>query len=343
MIFNVGSLHTIESVSNKIYHNQLHINQCHKPNPSGYYSIMKNNKLLSYLFDKFLSTHTKERLESVILVLAIVSFLIHLLLIYFVQSGILSVGSEAALFKNPIAAIYTPFSFILIYEVYLLVFYMPKSVTTYVSKQYEIITLIVIRRLFKDFSDLELSKDWLEIKGDLQFTYDIVLAILIFFIIYLFKKNILKQSLTDKDKNLSKLNFEYFINLKRLIAVTLVPVIVIIASYSLIGWLSEIAWSDNLNLGSFVKINNIFFEEFFTILIIVDVLLLLISFFYTDSFHKVIRNSGFIISTILLRLSFSAEGLLNNILILSSIVFGLLILLVHNKYETISQKDEDAA
>lgn len=94
---------------------------------------------------------------------------------------------------------------------------MPKSVTTYVSKQYEIITLIVIRRLFKDFSDLELSKDWLEIKGDLQFTYDIVLAILIFFIIYLFKKNILKQSLTDKDKNLSKLNFEYFINLKGLL------------------------------------------------------------------------------------------------------------------------------
>jgi hypothetical protein len=301
---------------------------------------MKNTKLLSYLFNKFLSVDTKEKLERVILVLAIVSFLIHLLLIYFVNIGVLTVSTEITLFKNPIAAIYTPFSFILIYEVYLLVFYMPKSVTTYVSKQYEIITLIVIRRLFKDFSDLELTKDWLEVKGDLQFTYDILLAILIFFIIYLFKKNIQKQSLSDKDKNLTKLNMEYFINLKKLIAVTLVPVIIILAAYSLFGWLSGINWDDDLNLGSFVKINNIFFEEFFTVLIIVDVLLLLISFFYTDSFHKVIRNSGFIISTILLRLSFSAEGLLNNILILSSIVFGLLILLVHNKYETIKPSEE---
>lgn len=301
---------------------------------------MKNVKLLSYLFDKFLSVHTKEKLERVILVLAIVSFLIHLLLIYFVQIGVFSVGPEITLFKNPIAAIYTPFSFILIYEVYLLVFYMPKSVTTYVSKQYEIITLIVIRRLFKDFADLELTRDWLEVKGDLQFTYDIVLAILIFFIIYLFKNNIQKQSLIEKDKNLTKLNFEYFINLKKLIAVTLVPVTVILALYSLFGWLGGINWNDDLNLGSFVKINNIFFEEFFTVLIIVDVLLLLISFFYTDSFHKVIRNSGFIISTILLRLSFSAEGLLNNILILSSIVFGLLILLVHNKYESVNLKEE---
>lgn len=301
---------------------------------------MKNIKLLSYLFNKFLSVDTKEKLERIILVLAIVSFLIHLLLIYLVNIDLLTVSAEITLFKNPIAAIYTPFSFILIYEVYLLVFYMPKSVTTYVSKQYEIITLIVIRRLFKDFSDLELTKDWLEVKGDLQFTYDILLAILIFFIIYLFKKNIQKQSLSDKDNNLTKLNMEYFINLKKLIAVTLVPVIIILAAYSLFGWLSGINWNDDLNLGSFVKINNIFFEEFFTVLIIVDVLLLLISFFYTDSFHKVIRNSGFIISTILLRLSFSAEGLLNNILILSSIVFGLLILLVHNKYETIKPSEE---
>ena len=301
---------------------------------------MKSTKLLSYLFDKFLSVNTKEKLERVILVLAIVSFLIHLILIYLVNNGTLNVSEEITLFKNPIAAIYTPFSFILIYEVYLLVFYMPKSVTTYVSKQYEIITLIVIRRLFKDFSDLELTKNWLDIKGDLQFTYDIVLAIVIFFIIYLFKKNIYKQSLIDKDKNATKLNFEYFINLKKLIAVTLVPVIIILATYSLFGWVAGINWNDNLNLGSFVKINNIFFEEFFTILIIVDVLLLLISFFYTDSFHKVIRNSGFIISTILLRLSFSAEGLLNNILILSSIIFGLLILLIHNKYESIKISEE---
>ena len=42
--------------------------------------------------------------------------------------------------------------------------------------------------------------------------------------------------------------------------------------------------------------------------------------------------SGFIISTILIRMSFTVEGFINNILIIASIVFGLGILWVHNKF-----------
>jgi len=63
------------------------------------------------------------------------------------------------------------------------------------------------------------------------------------------------------------------------------------------------------------------------------VILLLFSFFHTDEFHKVIRNSGFIISTILIRISFSVSGIINNLLIVSAILFGLIILFIHNKFE----------
>jgi hypothetical protein len=73
------------------------------------------------------------------------------------------------LLKNPISAIYTPFSFIIIYEV-LLIYYLPKSFTTYITKRYEIITLIIIRKLFKDLSSLQLTSKLVEIKGDLKFT-----------------------------------------------------------------------------------------------------------------------------------------------------------------------------
>jgi NADH:ubiquinone oxidoreductase subunit 4 (subunit M) len=45
------------------------------------------------------------------------------------------------------------------------------------------------------------------------------------------------------------------------------------------------------------------------------------------------RNSGFIISTILLRLSFSVEGLLNTLLIITALLFGLLMLIIHNQFE----------
>lgn len=290
---------------------------------------MKKARLIDFLTRNLLSEKSKESVEKIILILAIVSFLAHLAVIFLVQSNLISIGVEEDFFKSPIAAIYTPFSFILVYEVYLLVFYLPRSITTYVSKQYEIITLIVIRRLFKDFSKLEVSENWFDIKGDLQFTYDILLAIIVFFSIYLFKKNIISQNTLDGEN----LKFDNFVNFKKGISVLLLPTLLILAFYSLAHWISEVTANNVLAYTAFLKINNIFFEEFFTILIVVDVLLLLVSFFYTDSFHKVIRNSGFIISTILIRLSFSTDGLLNNILIVSSILFGLLILIIHNKFE----------
>ena len=80
-------------------------------------------------------------------------------------------------------------------------------------------------------------------------------------------------------------------------------------------------------------VNKIFFDDFFTVLILIDVLLLLFSFFHTDKFSKVIRNSGFIISTILMKLSFGAEGLLNTIFIVVAVLFGVMILAIHNQYE----------
>ena len=301
---------------------------------------MQKQKVLTLVFDKLLSPKTKEVVERIILITAILSFIIHLSLIYLSKAGVINVGSDTELFKSPIAAIYTPFSFILIYEVYLLVFYIPKSVTTYVSKQYEIIALIVIRRLFKDLSHLEFSPNWLYIKGDRQFSYDILLSVFIFFIIYLFKKNIYRRAVNEDQLALSKKSYDAFINFKKIIAVTLVPVLIFIAFYSLINWLSSLTANGAMPGTSFTNINNIFFEDFFTILIIVDVLLLLISFFYTDSFHKVIRNSGFIISTILIRLSFSTEGLLNNILIFSSLLFGILILMIHNKFEQLEDSNQ---
>jgi hypothetical protein len=124
-----------------------------------------------------------------------------------------------------------------------------------------------------------------------------------------------------------------FIKIKKYIATALVPVLIIVAVYSFFNWSMSTIYPQTNTKVSFSNINNIFFEQFFTILIIADVVLLLFSFFHTDEFHKVIRNSGFIISTILIRLSFSVSGLLNTLLIVSATIFGLLILIIHNKFE----------
>lgn len=285
---------------------------------------------LNVLYNLMLSEKVKFKIEKIILVIGMISFIVHLSIIYLKRYGLISLFEESNFFDNPIAAIYTPFSFILVYEVYLLIFYLPRSITTYITKQYEIITLIVIRRIFKDLSNLELSSDWFVIKNDLDFTYDIVTAILLFFMIYLF--SFLRESLDGSSlkNSLDLPQIKQFIKIKKLMATALVPIFILIGLFTFSGWVTTTIPS---NISAVIKdVNSLFFDEFFSVLIIVDVLLLLVSFFYTDKFHKVIRNSGFIISTILIRMSFTVEGVLNNILIMASIVFGLGILWIHNKF-----------
>tara|TARA_B110000977_G_scaffold197501_1_gene280150 strand:- start:707 stop:1288 length:582 start_codon:yes stop_codon:yes gene_type:complete len=183
--------------------------------------------------------------------------------------------------------------------------------------------------LFKDLSGLELTSDWFDIKGDLQFTYDILASIILFYLIYLFQKQEMRKT---EPKGSAKLKIERFILRKKIIALVLVPIFFTMALITLFNWMSEISLASS-NFPEFETINNLFFDEFFTVLILVDVVLLLISFFYTDKFHKIIRNSGFIVSTILIRLSFGVSGLISTILIVLAVLFGLGIILIHNKYE----------
>ncbi|MEI6524350.1 MAG: hypothetical protein WCO37_12730 [Bacteroidota bacterium] len=294
---------------------------------------MNLSKLLENLYQKLLSKKTKERSERVILWIALVGFIIHLLMIGLIHFNIITITGPSNLLKNPIAAIYTPFSFILVYEVYLLIYYLPKSTSTYITKQYEIIALVIIRRLFKDLSDLSLSPNWFNIKNDLQFTYDLVTSVLLFYLIYLFQVQRIKVYRSFENRRNQTSSISKFINAKKWIAISLVPVLLLIAIYSFTNWSIGIFQPLKTSAISFKNINNIFFEQFFNILIIADVILLLFSFFHTDEFHKVIRNSGFIISTILIRISFSVSGIINNILIVSAIIFGLSILFIHNKFE----------
>jgi len=166
----------------------------------------------------------------------------------------------------------------------------------------------------------------------LQFTYDIIASLLLFFLIYQFFIQSKKRYNYENDE-LKNEGIARFVKFKQILATLLVPVVFFVTIYSFTNWISSsISLHTDSNI-SFKNINNIFFEQFFSILIITDVILLLFSFFHTDEFHKVFRNSGFIISTILLRISFSVTGILNTILIIAAIIFGLIILIIYNKFE----------
>lgn len=294
---------------------------------------LSTTNLLDKLFAKFLSEHAKKRIEATILVVAIVGFIVHLVLIGLVDLKLIAMSDPTSLLTNPIAAIYTPFSFILIYEVYLLIYYLPKSITVYIGKQYEIMTLVLIRRLFKDLSHLELTPNWFSVKGDLLFTYDLIATVVLFFLISVFYSiNPQKEGSIGSTPELSDTT-TLFIRMKNFIAVLLVPVFVGMATYSLLTWVHRSFFTSAPSAASAPQLDGIFFDQFFTILILADVLLLLVSFLRSDRFSTVIRNSGFVISTILIKISFGTEGLLNNILVVVAVLFGVTILAIEKRYE----------
>ena len=123
-------------------------------------------------FEKFFSSVFAPKIQNIIekfiLLLAALGFVIHLGLIFLKTQGVIFPAIYPELFNDPISAIYTPFSLILIYEIYLLLFYLPRSFTSCVSKQFEIISLIVIRKIFKDIPQMDLSSNWINSSHNLE-------------------------------------------------------------------------------------------------------------------------------------------------------------------------------
>tara|TARA_B100000530_G_C15860413_1_gene449055 strand:+ start:92 stop:955 length:864 start_codon:yes stop_codon:yes gene_type:complete len=281
----------------------------------------KINDLHAFIFSK----KNIKILESIILFLAVFGFIVHLGLIYLnLNYNIEFLKGVDNLLKNPISALYTPFSFILVYEAFLLVYYFPRSFTTSIRKEYEIISLVMIRKVFEDIPNINLESGILNAES-LPLFYNLAGILIIYYFIFLFKK--VKSKIPKKDP---KTNLNRFISYKKSLSIILLPILFFLCFSNLYDWSYSVFILQNFT----ENVNNIFFIDFFTILILVDVFILLISFRYTEEYAQVLRNTGFIISTILLRLSFSVYGLSSVLLLIGGVLFGLIILKIYQLAET---------
>ncbi|HMN90898.1 MAG TPA: hypothetical protein PKD70_01245 [Saprospiraceae bacterium] len=287
---------------------------------------MKIARWIEAAFRFFFNDRVKSVFEQVVLILAASGFLLHLGLILLNDFSIIQLYAlPGGLLGSPISAIYTPFSFILIYEVYLLVYYLPASFTTSIAKQFEIISLIKIRAIFKDISKLKLDENWFRHRSDIVFMVDIIGFLILFYLIFWFYK--LKR---DRPKPEPPRDIHEFILWKKLICSVLIIILAALSIYSFVHWVGQVQAASIAAIGEVTSINNIFYDEFFSILILVDVFLLIVSFKYTERYSQLIRNSGFIISTILIRLSFNSADFVDMGLIITGVLFGVLILRIYN-------------
>ena len=121
------------------------------------------------VFEASMGESSEEAVRKATILLAILGFFVHVGIWALYSSDRISVTGEASeLLSSPLSALYTPFSILLVYEVYQLIRTIPDSFSSSVGKQYEIATLLVVRDILKRLSEVESSDGW-EVSSDVGF------------------------------------------------------------------------------------------------------------------------------------------------------------------------------
>jgi hypothetical protein len=294
--------------------------------------VISLRKSLARVFDNLVGSPKKEFVEKWVVVIAATGFLGHLLLV-----GLMRIfpGTQQTLFQgldqSLLHAVYTPFSIILFYEVIVLVFSLAESHTVEVAKQYQIVSLIVVRRVFKDIGSFGSFDNWLsETEAIKTVLIDMGGAVLMFVLVttFVFLHKVIPKVPIQRDLN-------GFIEFKKAIAVLLLGVLSGLALLNLAVWLRLIPASV-LGLPDLLKNADLFFFPlFFEFMIFTDVLILILSLAYYDRYEYVFRNAGFIISTVLLRLSFSIQKPLDIGVGLIAMAYGTAVLAVFGWFSSV--------
>lgn len=292
---------------------------------------------LARVFDMLDSPPVRGWLEQAVVVAAATGFLVHLAVI-----GVARFFPDLpqtvfeGLDKSPFHAVYTPFSVILFYEVLLLVFALAASHTGEIATQYQIISLIVVRRVFKDIGGFSELENWLaEPEAVKAVLIDMAGAVLMFLIVTGFTFLRHKTPKTPIRRDLQK-----FIELKKALAVLLLVVLVALAAINLASWLGMVSGLPVM-LAPPANVDLFFFPRFFEFMIFTDVFLLIVSLAYYDRYEYVFRNAGFVISTVLLRVSLETPKPYDLLLALTAMLYGLAVLGVFACLATIERGSPD--
>ena len=284
------------------------------------------------LHDRLLGKSAEQQVRKFGLTAAIVGFAIHLTLWFLYQIDAINLGNASAdLVDSPLDALYTPFSILLAYEVYQLIRAIPESFSTAVGKQFEIVTLLVVRDIFKRLSEIEFSGDW-AVDSELKL---IVLECLTFITLFTTSLIYRANSHTESKVDFQDSELVNFVQNKQKIAVVLLATYLIVAMSSFSNWIVSVSEGD----GSVTR--EIFFLDFFTILILADILILLISYGYSTDFTNLARNTGFILSTVVLRVAIGATGVSSMVRFVLGGLVGIAVLIISLKADEFQVEDFD--
>ena len=245
-----------------------------------------------------LGEKTDSFLRRLAINLAILGFLLHLLTCILYKFQYLDLSETNNFFDSYLDSLYTPFSIILAYEVYELIRAIPESFSNSIGKQFEVISLLVVRDIFKNLAEIDNSNVNV-IDSDVAFIAVEALAFMILFATALYFRQMTNFPIGSNSKETA---IERFIDQKQNLACALAMVYVSVAIYSLTSWTLGFVNGDN-DLS-----RTIFFFDFFTWLIVSDIIILLSSYKHIVDFLQLARNTGFVLSTVIIRVGIGTPG-----------------------------------
>ncbi|MEC8425199.1 MAG: hypothetical protein VX000_15550 [Myxococcota bacterium] len=268
------------------------------------------------------------RMEQVMIRVSLLGLSLHLLLVWLGRAGWLPANVADAVGTSFLGALYTPFSFVLFYEVLLLVLALPASMTISLGKQFEIVSLVLLRSVFKDVADFEA----LASVGNQQETLTAILwdmggGAAMFALLAGFYHVSRRSPRRAAVRPLTTMRprVAHFVAHKRALALLLAVLLCLLAAGHLAGWLLDTYHVVHLGQVSTLDVDRIFYEDLFTVMVFVDVVVLLLSMELDSAYPMVFRNAGYVVSTILLRFSLSLGKPWNVTLAVLAVLFGILV------------------
>ncbi len=272
---------------------------------------------ITHIFDPLQHLWEHEKMHRKIAAGLVVFFLFSFVAIECKRQGLLPDILAQALPANHFHSVQLSFTVVLILEVISLIFTLPCSFSRSVGKQFEILALILLRNAFKE---LAMIPEPVTFTGSetavLHIVSDGFGALLIFALLNCYYYLLTKSSSSD-EKMIAKDLF-IFVATKKGIALLLLISFILMGGRSVYLTVTGVDHSD-------------FLYDFYTLLILTDVLVVLISQCFHPSFLSVFRNSGYALSTLLIRLALAAPPLYNILLGLAASLFSILLIIISNR------------
>jgi hypothetical protein len=304
-------------------------------NPDARSALRRIWQWLDSTYDLLFSDANRTALKHVAIRLSIVGFAGHLMLIFLARTLPHPPVLIADVGQNYLTAISTPFNFILFYEVLTLIAALPSSTTRSIANQFEIVSLIFIRDVFRDIAKAgDMVTEHRITFETLPLFMDMWAGFFMFLLVAVFQHVAQKRVQASASSVPTRGTLRYIAQ-KRLVAVALASLLMTMAAYNLS--LFAVAVGKILLTGQgTIEAASTFYNDVFTVMIFTDVLLLILSLVVSGQYEMVFRNAAFVVSIILIRFSLTEGYPFGAPLAILAMLFAILTLLVFNYHVRIN-------